>query len=85
MYSSKTRQWSKKSKIIQTDEKIYHILGLKESIPSKWQYCISQSIKIECNSYQITNGIFHGIRTKKFTIFMKTQKTLNRLSRLLLK
>ena len=33
--------------------------------------------KIQCNPYQITNGIFHRTRTKNFTIHMKTQKTLN--------
>ena len=32
---------------------------------------------IQCDSYQITNGIFHRTRTKIFTIHMETQKTLN--------
>ena len=31
----------------------------------------------QCNPYQTTNGIFHRTRTKKFTICMETQKTLN--------
>ena len=32
--------------------------------------------------YQITNGIFHKTRTKNFTVYMETQKTLNRQSSL---
>ena len=38
--------------------------------------------QIQCNPYQITNGIFHRTRTKKFTIHMETQKTLNSQSSL---
>ena len=38
--------------------------------------------KIQCNPYQITNGIFHRTRTKKFTLHMETQKTLNSQSSL---
>ena len=34
-------------------------------------------IQIQCDSYQITNSIVHRTRTKKFTIHMETQKTLN--------
>ena len=33
--------------------------------------------RIQCDPYQITNGIFHRTRTKKFTIHMETQKTPN--------
>ena len=36
------------------------------------------NLQIQCNPYQITNGIFHRIRTQNFTICMETQKTLNR-------
>ena len=32
--------------------------------------------------YQMTNGIFHRTRTKNFTIYMETQKTLNSQSSL---
>ena len=47
----------------------------------KNQYCendhTTQSIlQIQGNVYQTTNGIFHRIRTKNFTICMETQKTL---------
>ena len=47
----------------------------------KNQYCENDSttkcnLQIQCNPYQITNGIFHRTRTKNFTIHMETQKTL---------
>ena len=32
------------------------------------------NLQIQCDPYQITNGIFHRTRTKNFTIHMKTQK-----------
>ena len=46
----------------------------------KNQYCqndyiIQGHLQIQCNSYQITNGIFHRIRTKNFIIYMGIQKT----------
>ena len=46
----------------------------------KTQYCendctIQSNLQIQCNPYQIINGIFHRIRTKNFTICMETQKT----------
>ena len=40
-------------------------------------YTTQSNLQIQCNPYQITNGIFHRTRTKKFTIRMETQKTLN--------
>ena len=48
----------------------------------KNQYCendhtTQSKLQIQCNPYQITNGIFHRIRTKNFTIRMETQKTPN--------
>ena len=45
-------------------------------------YTTQSNLQIQCNPYQITNGIFHRIRTKKFTICMETQKTLNSQSSL---
>ena len=33
------------------------------------------NLKIQCNPYQITTGIFHRTRTKNFTIWIETQKT----------
>ena len=51
------------------------------------QYCENDyttkcNLQIQCNLYQITNGIFHRTRTKNFTIHMKTQRTLNKPSSL---
>ena len=48
----------------------------------KNQYCENDyttkcNLQIQCDPYQITNGIFHRTRTKYFTILMETQKILN--------
>ena len=40
------------------------------------------NLQIQCNLYQTTNGIFHRTRTKNFTVFLETQKTLNTQSNL---
>ena len=53
----------------------------------KNQYCendytTQSNLQIQCNPHQIINGIFHRIRTKKFTICMEIQKTLNSQSNL---
>ena len=58
------RHWWKKLNMIPTDGEIYHVLGLEESMLSKWLYYQS-NLQIQCNPYQITNGIFYGTRTKK--------------------
>ena len=46
----------------------------------KNQYCQNKyttqgNLQIQSNPYEITNGIFHRTRTKKFLICMETQKT----------
>ena len=38
---------------------------------------LKNNLQIQCNPYQITNGLFHRTRTKNFTICMETQKTPN--------
>ena len=48
----------------------------------KNQYCENDyttkcNLQLLCDPYQITNGVFHSIRIKNFTIHMATQKTLN--------
>ena len=53
----------------------------------KNQYCendntTKHNLQIQCDPYQITNGIFHRTRTKKSTIHMETQKTPNSQSNL---
>ena len=40
-------------------------------------YTTQSNVQIQCNPYQITNGIFYRIRTKNLKICMETQKTLN--------
>ena len=40
-------------------------------------YNTQGNLQIQCDPYQITNGIFHRTRTKNFTIHMETQKTPN--------
>ena len=53
----------------------------------KNQYCennytTKRNLQIQCDPYQITNGIFHRTRIKNFTIQMETQKTPNSQSSL---
>ena len=60
-------------------ERYYMFLGRKH------QYCENDyttkcNLQIQCDPYQITNGIFHKTRTNNFTICMETQKTSNRQS-----
>ena len=57
-----------------SDGRIYHILGLEETILWKWLY-YPKNLQIKYNPCQIINGIFHRIRAKKFTVLMETQKT----------
>ena len=45
-------------------------------------YTIKWNLQIQCNPYQIINGIFLRTRTKKFIIHMETQKTPNSQSSL---
>ena len=68
--------------------KVYYVCG------SKNQYCqndftIQVNLQIQCNSYLITNAIFHITRTttrkqktKNLKISMETQRTLNKQSNL---
>ena len=51
----------------------------KEKQSWKNQYCENNyitgcNLQIQCDPYQITNGIFHRTRIKKFTIHMETHK-----------
>ena len=43
---------------------------------------IQSNLQIQCNSYQITNGIFHRIRTITCTICMEMQQIPNSQSNL---
>ena len=56
-------------------------------LDSKNQHCendytTQSNLHIQCNPYQITNGIFHRMRTKNDTIRMETEKTPNSQSNL---
>ena len=53
----------------------------------KNQYCendytTQSNLQIQCNPYQITNGIFYGTRTNQLKICMETQKIPNSQSSL---
>ena len=53
----------------------------------KNQYCENEyttklNLQMQCDPYQITNGIFHRTRTNNFKICMEIQKTLNSQSNL---
>ena len=53
----------------------------------KNQYCENEyttkcNLQIQCDPYQIANGVFQRTRTKKFTIHMETQKAQNSQSSL---
>ena len=50
------------------------------SLDWKNQYCendytTQSNLLIQCNPYQITNGIFYRTTTKNLKIYMETQKT----------
>ena len=38
-------------------------------------YSTQCNLQIQCNPYQVTDGIFHRTRTKNFTIHMETQRS----------
>ena len=38
-------------------------------------YTTKSYLQIQCDPYEITNGIFHRTRTKFFTIYMEAQET----------
>ena len=60
----------------QTGGIIYCILGMGELILLSGSFCPSQATH-SCNSYQNTNGSFHGTITNNFKICMGIQKTPN--------
>ena len=49
---------------------------------SENDYTTQSNLQIQCNPYQVTNGIFQRTRTNNFTICMEIQKTSNRQSNL---
>ena len=61
---------------IKQKERYTKFLGWKNKCCEN-DYTTKCNLQIQCDPYQTTNGIFHRTRTKKFTIHMETQKTLN--------
>ena len=57
-------------------ERYSMFLGRKNQY-CKNDYTAKWNLQIQCDPYQITNDIFHRSRTKNFTVYMETQKTLN--------
>ena len=49
---------------------------------SENEYTAQSNLQIQCNPYQVTNRIFHRMRTNNFTICMEIQKTSNSQSNL---
>ena len=45
-------------------------------------YTTKCNLQMQCDPYQMTNGIFTELEQKKFTIHMETQKTQNSQSSL---
>ena len=65
-------------------ETYYMFLGRKNQYCEN-DYTMKCNLQIQCNPYQITNGIFHRTRAKKKkkpTIHKEEQKTPNRQSSL---
>ena len=55
----------------QTDGKIYNVINIVKD-----DYTIQGNLQIQCNPYQITNGIFYKTRTKKILEFVWRHKIL---------
>ena len=62
-------------------ERYSMFLGRKNQY-CKNDYTAKHNLQIQCDPYQITNGVFHRTRTKHVTVHMETQKTLNSQSSL---
>ena len=77
-----TKEWYTESyktlmKEIKDDINRYSMfLGMKNQYCEN-DYTTKLNLQIQCDPYQITNGIFHRTRIKNFTNHMETQKTLN--------
>ena len=55
-------------------ERDFMLLGRKSQYFES-DYTTKCNRQIQCDTYQITNDIFHRTRTKNFTVHMETQKT----------
>ena len=68
-------------KLMKEMERYSMFLGRKNQYCEN-HYTTKHNLQIQCDPYQITNGIFHRNRRKYFTIHMETQKTPNSQSSL---
>ena len=69
-----------KSKRTLIHGEIYHVHGWEDQYSEN--ECNTQSnLQIQCNPYQVTNGIFHRARTNNFIICMEIQNTSNSQSK----
>ena len=90
MVESSDKTWSAgegNGKLVIITQKTITRRKKKNSLTPGSQYCENDyttkcNLQIQCNPYQITNGIFHRTGTKNSTIHMETQKTLNSQSSL---
>ena len=69
------RHWWKNLKMTQKDGKIYHDLGLEESILSKCLYYPRKSMDL-MQSLSNYHSIFHRTRTTSFKMCLETKRTL---------
>ena len=67
----------------QTDGEIYHVHGLEDSIEN--EYTTQRNLQIQCNPYQVTNGIFHRTRTNNLKICMQTHTKKPQISKAILR
>ena len=63
--------------MIPTDGEIYTMFLDWKNQHCENDYTTQSNLQIQCNPYQITNGIFYRTRTKNRKICMETQKTPN--------
>ena len=75
LYFENYKTLMKKSMMTQTDGEIYYVFELEESMLSN-EHIIQINLQIQCNLYQIINGIFHKLEQQKnHKAFVETQKT----------
>ena len=69
-------------KEIKDDINRYSMFQGRKNLYCENDYTTKCNLQMQCDSYQIINGIFHRNRTKNFTIHMETKKNPNSQSSL---
>ena len=79
-----TENYKTLSEEIKDDKEMerYSMFVVRKNQYCENDYTTKHNLQIQCDPYQMTNGIFHRTRTKHFTIHMETQKTLKSQSSL---